>query len=40
MYEDHCQRLPDLLPREHQRPQPVLPDPDHEERLRALGYVE
>jgi arylsulfatase A-like enzyme len=40
LYEDHCRRLPNLLPRERQRARPVLPDPEQEERLRALGYVE
>ena len=40
LYEDDCRRLPSLMPREPPRRHPELPDPDQEERLRALGYVD
>ena len=38
-YEEACRRIPTLLPTAAPR-QPPLPDPDQQERLRALGYVD
>jgi hypothetical protein len=39
-YEDACARVPTLLPTAAPERQPALPDPDQQERLRALGYVD
>jgi arylsulfatase A-like enzyme len=38
-YEEACRRIPTLLPTATPT-QPALPDPDQQERLRALGYVD
>jgi hypothetical protein len=38
-YDEACRRLPTLLPAATPT-EPALPDPDRDERLRALGYVE
>ena len=39
-YEDACQRIPTLLPTAPAAAQPAVPDPDQQERLCALGYVD